>query len=263
MERRGFLTGLMAGGVAGAIAGVAGRMGWEKKHPAPVPVTAEVGKPIPEFARLSFSQQGEDIVLYHAMRDTMKITNATYMDVGAAHPRKSNNTYLLYWTGCHGVLVEPNPMYADLLRKERPRDVTVQAGIGVTETTEADYYEIKGNPLLNTFSPDQVKALQKGKTENVVERVTKMPLLNINKVIEQHLGKAPDILSTDVEGLDYAILKTLDLSRFRPAVICAEDTAFEDSGKMTPIGKYLTEQGYVPRGGSMVNAIYVDGKRLG
>lgn len=257
MERRSFLTGLISGGAVGAVAGVAGRIGWDRGHHS-----TETGKIIPEFARLSYSQQGEDIVLYHALHDAMKIENATYMDVGAAHPRKSNNTYLLYWTGCHGVLVEPNPMFTAMLRKERPRDVTVQAGIGVTETSEADYYEIKGNPLLNTFSSDQVKDLQKGKTENVVERVTKMPLLNINKVIEQHLGKAPDLLSTDVEGLDYAILKTLDLSRFRPAVICAEDTAFRNSGEMTPIAKYLTEQGYVPRGGSMVNAIYVDGKRL-
>jgi FkbM family methyltransferase len=257
MERRSFLTGLITGGAAGAVSGVAGRIGWERKH------NTDTGKTIPEFARLSFSQQGEDIVLYHALHDLMKIENATYMDVGAAHPRKSNNTYLLYWTGCHGVLVEPNPMYVELLRKERPRDVTVAAGIGVTETTEADYYEIKGNPLLNTFSPDEVKELQKGKTESVVERVTKMPLLNMNKVIAEHLGKAPDLLSTDVEGLDYDILKTLDLTRFRPAVICAEDTAFGNSGKLTRIATYLTEQGYVPRGGSMVNAIYVDGKRLG
>ena len=94
--------------------------------------------------------------------------------------------------------------------------------------TEADYYEIKGNPLLNTFSPDTVKELQKNKTESVVERVVKMPLLNINKVIEEQLGAAPDLLSTDVEGLDYDILKTLDLSRFRPPVICAEDVGIRE-----------------------------------
>jgi hypothetical protein len=128
---------------------------------------------------------------------------------------------------------------------------------------EADYYEIKDNPWLNTFSPETVKERQKGQKENIVERVTKMPLLNINKVIEQHLGAAPDLLSTDVEGLDYDILKTLDLQRFRPAVICAEDIAFWNSGEMTNIAKYLTANGYIPRGGSMVNAIYVDARRLG
>jgi FkbM family methyltransferase len=256
MQRRSFMTGLVAGAV-GAVAGVGGRIGWERLRPG------GAGRPIPEYGRVSFSQQGEDIVLFHALRDTMKIEKPTYLDVGAAHPKAANNTYLLYWSaGGHGVLVEPNPMFVEMLRRDRPNDITVAAGIGVTEVTEADYYEIKGNPWLNTFSPETVKERQKGQTASVVERVTKMPLLNINNVIQEHLGKAPDLLSTDVEGLDYDILKTLDLQRFRPAVICAEDVAFWDSGEQTHIAKYLTENGYLPRGGSMVNAIYVDKQRL-
>jgi FkbM family methyltransferase len=256
MDRRNFLTGVVAGAAGGAVAGVGGRIGWERKK-------GGGGNEVPEFARLSFSQQGEDLVLYHALHDTMKIDKPTYMDVGAAHPRKGNNTYLLYWTGAHGVLVEPNPMFVEMLKSERPKDKVVAAGIGVTETTEADYYEIKGNPMLNTFSPDTVKELQKGKTETVVERVRKMPLLNINKVIEEQLGATPDLLSTDVEGLDYDILKTLDLSRFRPAVICSEDVGFRTTGEPTRIARYLMDNGYIVRGGSMVNAVYLDAKRLG
>jgi len=259
MDRRNFLTGVVAG-AAGAAAGVAGRMSWEKRHGEQTGSSEPVAKPIPEHARLSFSQQGEDIVLFHALRDVMKIEKPSYMDVGAAHPRKSNNTYLLYWTGGRGVLVEPNPMFADMIRKERPDDKVVEAGIGVNETTEADYYEIKGNPMLNTFSPDQVKDLEKA--GNSVERVRKMPLLHINKVIEQNLGKAPDLLSTDVEGLDYDIIKTLDLSRVRPAVICAEDVAVQNSGQPSRIATYLAANGYISRGGSMVNAVYLDAKRL-
>ena len=255
MDRRKFLTGLVTGAAGGAAAGVAGSMAWEKKKHA-----GERG-PIPELARLSFSQQGEDLVLFHALRDAMKIQNGTYMDVGAAHPRRSNNTYLLYWNGCHGVLIEPNPMFTKMLREERPKDVVVEAGIGVTETTEADYYEIKDKPELNTFSPDQVKDLQA--RGEVLERTRKMPLLNINKVIDQHLGgKAPDLLSTDVEGLDYDIIKTLDLSRFRPAVICAEDVSEHTDGKASRIATYLRANGYISRGGSMVNAVYLDVKRL-
>jgi len=253
MQRRAFMTGL----AAGAVAGVAGRMGWERYRPA------AAGRLIPEHARLSFSAEGEDIVLFHALRDLMKIEKPTYMDVGAAHPIAANNTYLLYWSaGGHGILVEPNPMFVEMLRRDRPRDVTVAAGIGVTEQKEADYYEIKGNPWLNTFSPETVKERQKDQKENIVERVTKMPLLNINKVIEEHLGKAPDLLSTDVEGLDFDIIKTLDLQRFRPAVICAEDVAIWNSGEQSDIAKYLGANGYIPRGGSLYNAIYLDTKRL-
>lgn len=201
-------------------------------------------------------------MLFHAAKELLKLDAPTYMDVGAAYPVKGNNTYLLYTTGARGVLVEPNPTLTAQLRAVRPGDIVVQAGIGVTAESEADYYEIKGNAMLNTFSPEHVAELQKGKTESVVERVVKMPLLNINDVIAEHLKAAPDILSTDVEGLDLAILKSLDLKRFRPAVICAETLHTLQTGRTAPITAYLTARGYTPRGGSLYNTIYVDRQRI-
>jgi len=250
MRRREFV-GTVTGAVLGAAAGAAAwdRIGTANPH-------------IPSEARLSFSEQGEDIVLFHALRDALKLEHPTYMDVGAGLPVRSSNTYLLYTTGGHGVLVEPNPIYVEQLRRVRPRDIVVQAGIGVTDSSAADYYEIKGNPMLNTFSAEQVEHLQKGKTESVVERVVKMPLLDINRVIAEHLTKAPDLLSTDIEGLDYAIIRTLDLSRFRPGVICAEGVGLYASGGRSEIMEYLASKDYLLRGGSMVNSIFIDKRRL-
>lgn len=253
MRRRDFVTGV----VTGVVGAAAGRVAWDRFGPS-----RPAGGMLPEDARVSFSQQGEDIVLYHALRDVLKVERATYMDVGAAHPTKSNNTYLLYWAGDRGVLVEPNPMFAGLLRSRRPRDTVVQAGIGVTDLAEADYYEIKGNPMLNTFSSETVERLQKGQADSVVERVVKMPLININRAIAEHLGKAPDLLSTDVEGLDYAILRALDLTKFRPGVICAEGAQMFADARPSDIATYLLSQGYIVRGGSMVNSVFIDARRL-
>jgi hypothetical protein len=89
-----------------------------------------------------------------------------------------------------------------------------------------------------------------------------MPLLNINRVIQEQLGEAPDLLSTDIEGLDYAILRSLDVSRFRPAVICSEAVPMFKTGKFSDITEYLRARGYIPRGGSMYNTIYLDTKRI-
>jgi FkbM family methyltransferase len=252
MRRRDFVTG-MATGVAASAAGV---LAWDRFRPAGQP-----GVLMPRDARMSFSQQGEDLVLFHALRDVLKVDPATYMDVGAAHPVRSSNTYLLYWSGDRGLLVEPNPMYCDLLRSHRPRDIVLQAGIGVTDQAEADYYEIKEHPMLNTFSAETVERLQKGKTESVVARTVKMPLVNINRAIQEHLGKAPDLLSTDVEGLDFAILQALDFERFRPGVICSEGVPMFTGGP-SDIFRLLTSKGYLLRGGTMVNSIYVDGRRV-
>lgn len=246
MRRRDLVAGV-ATGASTVLAGAG--IAYLKRHP--------IG------SRTTYAQQGEDIVLYHVARDLLGTTRPTYMDIGAADPIVGNNTYLMYGAlDGRGVLVEPNPTFARALRSGRPRDTVVEAGIGVPEASTADYYVIKGDPLHNTFSSDQVAALQRGQSESVVERVVKMPLLDINKVIAEHLGNAPDVLSTDVEGLDYAILRSLDLDRFRPGCICAETAAMWNPEQNSDITSYLLSKGYVVRGGSTVNTIYVDDRRL-
>jgi FkbM family methyltransferase len=259
INRRDFI----GGAVCGSAVAVGTRVGrnWATPPP-PAPVPPPPPPALPEHARLSFSQQGEDIVLYHVLHELLKIATPTYMDVGAAYPVRGNNTYLLYTTGSRGVLVEPNPTLAEELRGKRPGDTVVEAGIGVDDAVAADYYVIKGEPMLNTFSPAQVAHLQRGKAESVVERVVTMPLLNLNRVIDEHLGRAPDLLSTDVEGLDEAIIRTLDVSRFRPAVICAEAIPTMKSGRPSRLTRYLAAKRYVPRGGSVYNTIYVDARRI-
>lgn len=252
MNRRSF--------VAGAVTGVSGAgLSWlgsgllARSHQAsPAP-----GAPIPppQPGCLSFSQQGEDIVLYHLLKNGMKIEKPTYLDIGAADPVVSNNTYLLHWADGHGVLAEPNPMYQARLVMHRPHDVIVQAGVGVSDAREADYYVIRGNPALNTFSPKDVAVRRKAAGEDVVERVIPMPLISVNHLIAQHLGAAPDLLSIDIEGLDLAVLRTLDFTKYRPAVIIAE------SLPRGPIPEFLASKGYQLRGASMYNVIFADPKR--
>jgi FkbM family methyltransferase len=249
MKRRDFVVGAVAGAV-GAGLGVAGRSAYPKAAPRPAD------------SRLSFSQQGEDIVLWHVARDILRMERPSYVDVGAAEPIKSNNTYLLYGTGGRGVLVEPNPTFVEKLRSQRPRDTVVAAGIGVTQTGEADYYVIKGNPMLNTFSPEQVEYHKRERGADAVERVLKMPLITLNDVIREYLGAAPDVLSTDIEGWDYDILRSLDFDRFRPGAICAETVPVNGKGEHSQITAFLLSKGYVIRGGSLINSIYVDAARI-
>jgi len=244
MDRRSFMAGALAGA---PLAGLAGRMAYERVYAGFQPQ-----------GRLSFSQQGEDIVLYHVLHDLLKIQTPTYVDIGAADPVQASNTFLIYWTGGHGVLVEPNPMYVEKLRRRRPNDIVVAAGVGVTDAAEADYYVIRGKPTLNTFSAEEAARLRASAKEDVVEAVLKMPFVSVNRLIATHLGKAPDLLSIDVEGMDLDILRTLDFATYRPGAIIAETIKMGTLDVNAEIVDFLVSHGYTVRGGSMINTIFVD-----
>lgn len=257
MDRRTFIAGALVGAPVGAALGA---LSTKRAQPPPPPPPAA---PPPQEGRLSFSQQGEDIALFHVMRDVLKVEAPTYLDIGAAEPVQGSNTYLLYCTGGHGVLVEPNPSYVEKLRARRPNDIVVAAGVAFSEDREADYYVIRGHPPLNTFSPQVAESLKKELGADAVEKVVRMPLVPINEVIATHLGRPPDLLSIDVEGLDLTILKTLDFEKWRPGAIIAETIQPGLPGVDQKLLKFVVSKGYVVRGGSPLNTIFVDSRRYG
>lgn len=256
IDRRSFIAGALASAPLGALLG---RL-WRRAEAPPPPPAAPASPP---EGRLSFSQQGEDIALYHVLHDVLKVSSPTYVDIGAADPVRGSNTYLLYCTGGHGVLVDPNPAYVEKLRQRRPRDVVVAVGVGAGKETEADYYVIRGRPSLNTFSPEVVASLRVELGGDPVERVLRMPLVPVNELIATHLGAPPDLLSIDVEGMDLAILRTLDFERWRPGAIIAETIQPGSPGVNRALVDFVVSKRYVVRGGSPVNTIFVDARRYG
>lgn len=220
-----------------------------------VPPISPSSLPLNSFPEVSFAQQGEDLVIKEIFA-SLGIANATYLDVGAYDPIKDSNTYLFYALGSRGVLVEPNPGYAAKLRRARPRDTVLEEGIGTTGQPSADYYEFAEDED-NTFSKEQADKLVK--LGMPIKSVIKMPLASIDDVIAANFGgAAPSLLSIDTEGLDLAILKTLDLRRFRPPVVCVETLEVGTNHVIDDIVTYMRQQGYAVRGGTFVNTIFVD-----
>jgi FkbM family methyltransferase len=217
-----------------------------------------------KLGRTSYAQQGEDLVV-KSLCDHHGVILRTYLDIGANDPILGNNTYLFYLDGARGVLVEPNPLHCGRLRSVRPRDTILEAGIGPREETLADYYMIgdadHDGGDCNTFSKadaDRFVAESKGRWR--ILEVRKMPLVSVNRVMEESFGGAPDFLSTDTEGLDLDIVRSLDFDRFRPAIICAEVLA--EAGRIeSRIPELMTSRGYSMRGSTGVNAIFVDDRR--
>jgi len=258
MNRRTFLPWFTGGISTSFLVGTAGGIGVGSAGAA---VGIAASRP---WTRESHSQQGEDLVL-ESICEFLRITNPSYLDVGAADPIQDNNTYLFYQKGCRGVLVEPNPSFCRRIEAARPGDKVLNIGVGVSDQDQADYYMIGGRDgmYLNSFSKKQVDDIvARSEGLRFVEKTIKMPLVNINKIMQEQFHGAPSLLCIDTEGLDLDILKTLDFARFRPAILCVETLKIGTTECETEILDLMRAKDYVVRGGTFVNTIFVDDQLL-
>ena len=241
-DRRTFLVGAGFGLTAGAASWLAAPDSWHQAR-------------LPAGTQLSFAQNGEDLVLEDVF-ESLRVERPSYLDIGAYHPSIGSNTYLFYRRGARGVLVEPNVEMVKLLKAERRGDVVINAGIGLGDETEADYFMMNW-PQRNTFDREEAETVVRDSAGQVrLLKTIKMPLLNVNKVLDEHFGSRPlDLFSIDVEGLDLGVLRTVDFTRFRPLVICAEHS--DRAG----LYELLEGLNYELRGLTVPNSIFVDRNR--
>ena len=260
-ERRGFLK-KQVGGSAAFITGLAtgGAVG-----AASMRAHQEGSRSFAEKAEHSYAQQGEDLILWNMLHHFLQADPITYLDVGAHHPVESNNTYLFYERGYRGVLVEPNPALWDLLSGLRPRDALIRGGIGLDgKDTEADYYVVTDHGGLNTFSRERAEGYATSLGNKFsIKKVLRLPLVDINGVMQKYFRGAPSLLSIDTEGFELPILQSIDWKRYRPSVICVESLEFNTRRVRGPILELVTAQGYDLRGATFVNSIFVDRRHIG
>lgn len=262
MNRKGFLIG--SGGFAlGALLGATGERMTSTLDTTPsAPLPAPRSGPTLPRGESSYAQAGEDMIVRNIFQN-LNLNEITYLDIGANDPVLMNNTFYFYGRGHHGVLVEPNAVLCEKLRAVRPRDTTVEAGIGTGSAKSADFY-LLSEAAWSTFDKAEAEERVRNSGGKVtIKEVRKTPLLDVNQVMAEHFaGQAPSFLSVDAEGWDLPILKSIDYRRFRPKVICAETMVFGTLRAAPEIPAFLRTKGYSSRGSSLVNTIFVDSSLL-
>jgi len=212
-----------------------------------------------------YSQFGEDLIISHYFEQA-GIKKPSYLDIGANEPRYISNTYFFYLRKSKGVLIEPNPFLYKKLKAQRSRDIVLNTGIGFTEVAEADFYVFPDYANgLSTFSEKEARHWEntgmKGLGKILVEKVIRIPLVPVNKILEKYFhDKAPDLISLDVEGLDLDILKGLDFEKYKPNVICVETLGYDDQQngyKLNDIIDFMVEKNYEVYADTRVNTIFV------
>jgi FkbM family methyltransferase len=194
-----------------------------------------------QWAKQSYAQEGEDLVLDRFMDD---VATGFYVEVGSHHPFRFSNTYLFYRRGWQGICIDPLPNSKALFNKWRPRDLALELGVS-TIPSNMKYY-LFNEPALNTFDP--LLAKERDGLRNFRMVGTKdVPTLPLSSILDTHLpaNQIIDFLSVDVEGLDLQVLQSNDWSKYRPRFVVAECLKTDLlSMNGDPIVHYLASLGY-------------------
>jgi FkbM family methyltransferase len=215
------------------------------------------------YSRISYSQNGEDLIIKDLLH-RLKISQPSYLDIGANEPYSISNTYLLYTKGASGVCIEPNLHLYKKLKSCRPKDTVIQAGVAFDQQREADFYQFPQEANgLGTFSKEEAEFWEGEGNSQVgrykVEQVIRVALVDINELMEKHFPSHPNFISIDVEGLDLAILKLIDFNKFKPEIFCIETLGYEANdieNKNEELICFMEEKGYFIYADTYINTIF-------
>jgi len=176
-----------------------------------------------KFYQKSYAQEGEDIIFRRIIFG--KIEKGFYVDVGAHHPKRFSNTYLLYTMGWRGINIEPMPGSKKIFDKYRSQDINLEIPISA-QGKELTYF-IFNEPALNGFSKEMSIA-RDGEAEYRILKTVNMRTKTLCDALDEYLppGKKINLLNVDVEGLDLDVLKSNNWNKYVPDYLMVEDKEF-------------------------------------
>ncbi|OQB54448.1 MAG: hypothetical protein BWX99_02038 [Deltaproteobacteria bacterium ADurb.Bin151] len=171
------------------------------------------------YYQKSWSQEGEDLILSRYFENLK--TKGFYVDVGAHHPLRFSNTYKFYKQGWHGINIDAMPGSMDLFNRLRPRDTNLE--IAVSDSKQIMTYYAFNEPALNGFSKELTEH-RDGLANNKIIFKKDIETSPLGEILDQYMPKDQDIdfLSVDVEGLDFAVLKSNNWVKYSPELILIE-----------------------------------------
>jgi FkbM family methyltransferase len=187
------------------------------------------------FGDKSYSQHGEDFMLCNLI-ELLEIPKAKWLEFGSHHPEIDSNTKLLYERGHRGVNVEANPNLFKAFEDRRPEDINLNFGVGVN-SGNLPFYMVDDTSGLNSFKREELERI------NIpIVKTMELPVVTANYIVSNYCDNVfPELLFTDVEGLDYDIIESCDFTLFgKPRIICTEIRPWE----AYRVKKLLEDRGY-------------------
>lgn len=200
------------------------------------------------YSKLSYSQEGEDLIIKNIFKN---INDGFYIDIGAHHPYKYSNTYLLYKKGWKGVNIDPDKKFLPLFNRARKRDINLNIAVG-SKDKSMDYFTFK-DTALNTFSRQRYKIVIDNQQSEFTGKF-RLKVHSFEKLLLKYLkGKKINFINIDIEGLEYEILSSFNIKKYTPEII-----AVENLGKYrNKLENLLKKEGYECEAKTSITEIYV------
>lgn len=170
---------------------------------------------------ISFGQHFEDLIVL-GIFGQIGITNPSYLDIGCNHPYKISNTALMYQGGAKGVNVDANKVTIEAFNHVRTVN-TINLNYGVAPKAGIlTFYMQSEDSGLNTFMDEEVE-FAKSKFKVEYTKTEQIECKTLGDIINGFCdGEFPDYFDCDIEGLDYDVIDSYDMSINGPKVACVE-----------------------------------------
>lgn len=196
----------------------------------------------------SYGQFGEDAML----QALLPTTAGFYIDIGSGHPILGSNTYALYEQGWRGILVDPVRANVELSQRVRPRDKSIHAAIGLSNSEVIDFIEFDTYQYSTTSESRAAEVLALG--HKVTARYA-VKILPLQQILPNEIPSGSSVMSVDVEGEEMSVLLSNDWEIFRPDFMLIEDLT-PPMQRSTSVSEFLISMNYELIGIAGVTCLY-------
>ena len=168
-----------------------------------------------KYSRKTYSLSNVDIIADYIFK---KVKKGIYVDVGCNHPIKYNNTYLLHKRGWAGLNIDADKSSISSFNSFRKNDHNVCSVVS-NDTEIKKFYYYHDRSTINTLSK-QLVGSRSTKPAKIIEKKSK----TLNQLIEESpfKDKKINLITIDVEGYEFEVLKNFNFSKYKVDLIAIE-----------------------------------------